>query len=984
MQGLRRAGVLDMLSWMDRLLTLSGELARRGFSDPGAAEAGLNAWGEQSDWPPAPDLDFFQLSGDPDQALSAMERIVDRDPCLIGEVLADRGWSNRALAVLGGSQALASHLVLCPEDLRLLADNPERRDGGWWRDFIMKRTFEAANPVDGIRLANRAGLVLLAGEDLSCGEPESILSQIARELSHLADAVLETALAIARTKVLGHERVRLAVIALGKAGAQELNYSSDVDVLFVAEPSDGETSIDLAMAVATRLASAMTRVCSDHTRTGTIWPLDAGLRPEGKAGQLVRTISSMRTYYTKWAKNWEFQAMLKARPAAGDLSLGQEFVDLVQPLVWQSGERDNFVAEAQAMRRRVVSLIDAREADREIKLGAGGLRDTEFSVQLLQLVHGRGDERIRDRGTLPALDSLIQCGYVGRADGAQLAGAYRFQRVLEHRIQLLKLRRTHTLPESEADQRRIARSLGIRTNQELLDQWRASTRRVLHHHQRIFYSPLLEAVSRIASDELRLGTDGARARLRSLGFSDPAQALRHIESLTSGASRKVEIQRHLLPVMLSWFADGPNPDFGLLAFRQISERLGDSPWYLRAMRDEGGMARRLALISSRSRYIVDLIMRSPETVQWLADDSELIARDSQTLRKNMLAAANRQDDPEKAFESVRSQRRRELCRLALADVLGRINLDELGRGLSDLATATIDAALAVASRESEIPPIGVISMGRWSGSELGYASDADVLFVVDDDTDEPARRAAAIAVRRMTDLLHKPGPEPALDLDADLRPEGKGGPLVRSVGSYLSYYQRWAATWERQALLRARPGAGALELCQRLLDQVDDFRYPNELTSHQVTEIRKLKLRMQAERIPRGSQPARNLKLGPGGLSDVEWTVQLLQLRHAHIWTELRTPNTLSAIAAASELNLIEPGEAAALVKAWRRASRLRNLIMLARGRASDTLPTDAIDLATIGSLDGYANSQASQLFEDWCRTARQATSVVDRYFWGK
>ena len=253
---------------------------------------------------------------------------------------------------------------------------------------------------------------------------------------------------------------RLAVVGLGKCGAQELNYVSDVDVLFVAEPRVDESgqpliTSDRAITVATRMAAEMTRICSAHTAAGTIWEVDAALRPEGKAGQLVRTLSSHRIYYEKWAKTWEFQAMLKARPSAGDLELGQDFVEMISPMVWRAAERENFVADTQAMRKRVIAHIPARNQDRELKLGQGGLRDVEFSVQLLQLVHGRADERLRSPGTLPALKALVDNGYVGREDGKGFALAYRFLRTLEHRIQLFNLRRTHVLPDNENDLRRL-------------------------------------------------------------------------------------------------------------------------------------------------------------------------------------------------------------------------------------------------------------------------------------------------------------------------------------------------------------------------------------------------------------------------------------------------------------------------------------------------------------------------------------------------
>lgn len=971
---------------MTRLNTTSGELARRGFVAPDVAERVLAAWAERDNTLDLP-LELFDAVGDPDFALDSLDRLAQAAPDVVGRALAAPDLRRRLLALLGGSTVLAQHVVSHPDDVELLA----HAEPTPWLPFVLGRIGATGEPAiagdadaaDRLRLANKAALCVIAARDLTSPEPEGVVAETARDLADLADAVLSGALAIARAQVAEQHRVRLAVVALGKCGAQELNYISDVDVLYVAEPADHTTTPEQAVEIGTKLAAALTRACSAHTKTGTVWQVDAALRPEGKAGQLVRSLASMRAYYEKWAKNWEFQAMLKARPAAGDMGLGQEFVDMVHPLVWRAGERDDFVLEAQAMRRRVISLIPAKEVGREIKLGAGGLRDTEFSVQLLQLVHGRADDRLHLRGTFDALQALVDHGYIGRVDGAQLLAAYRFQRVLEHRAQLLRLRRTHLVPDDAADLRRISRSLGIRGAEELLEQWRASTRRVLRHHQRIFYSPLLEAVSRISTTELRLSTDAARTRLKALGFADAAQALRHIEALTSGVSRQVEIQRQLLPAMLGWFAEGPNPDFGLLSFRHISEALGGTPWYLRALRDEGSMAHRLARIAASSRYVVDLIKRSPETVQWLADDAELAPRSLDGLRRSMLSAAARHDDPERAFEAVRSRRRRELCRLALGDILGLIDLPRLGQGLSDLAAATVDAALAIASRAEGVPSIGVIAMGRWGGEELGYASDADVLFVVGDDVDEQGQKAASAAVRRLADLLKKPGAEPPLDVDADLRPEGKNGPMVRTVSSYLAYYERWGDTWERQALLRARAAAGDLTLAQAVIDGVVDYRYPPAgLTRAQVLEIRRLKGRMQNERIPKGSTPARNLKLGPGGLSDVEWTVQLAQLHHAHANPGLRVTATLPAIEQLVECGMLTRDDADALSDAWTLASRLRNLIMLARGRASDTLPTDALDLASVGALAGYPKGQASQVFEDYRRVTRHALGVIEAHFW--
>ena len=805
-------------------------------------------------------------------------------------------------------------------------------------------------------------------------------------MADLADATVETALALARGEVPDWEKARLGIIALGKTGAGELNYVSDVDVLYIGEPAldaQGEpvTDTSTALTIATKLAGALTRICSAHSPAGTIWPIDAALRPEGKAGALVRTLASHEAYYQKWAKNWEFQAMLKARPMAGDLALAQDFVDLIWPMVWRVADDDQFVPEVQAMRLRVVSLLPSRDANHEIKLGAGGLRDVEFSVQLLQLVHGRSDERLRLRGTFEALTALVDYGYVGRADGFDLGTAYRLQRLLEHRIQLYRLRRTHLMPSDEVNQRWLARSIGLAETDQLMHLWRATTRRVLRLHQRLFYSPVLAAVARIPSPEVALTSEAAETRLRALGYGDPSAALRHIEALSSGMSRSAEIQRQILPAMLTWFTAGPNPDHGLLAFRQVSEALGSTPWYLRTLRDGDAMAEHLARILASSRYAVDLLMRAPHNASLLGDAEGLKPRTRAAIAAEMNSAAHRHDQADEAIAAIRASRRNELLRLAMADLLDQIELPELGSALSAVTAATIDAALEVASRGLTVPPLAVIALGRWGGCELSYGSDADAMFVM---ADGGSAEAATTAISRLRAMLAKPGPDPALEIDIDLRPEGKQGAIVRSLASYRAYYQRWSSTWESQALLRAADGAGDPDLAAELLAVVDPLRYPEDgLNAAQVHEIRKLKGRMEAERAPRSGDASRNVKLGPGGLSDVEWVVQILQLQHGAQLPALRTPSTLAALDAAVAAELLSDADAESLRRAWKLASRIRNAVMLLHGRASDNLPNDVRDRAAVSQILGYAKGESSLMVEEYRRRARLARAVMDRTFWG-
>ncbi|MGN6130919.1 MAG: bifunctional [glutamine synthetase] adenylyltransferase/[glutamine synthetase]-adenylyl-L-tyrosine phosphorylase, partial [Nocardioidaceae bacterium] len=980
----------------------TGRLARLGFREPARSGAALERLG-----PAGPELVYLiAAAADPDQAVEMLaelaERVDDRDR-LLGGLVDDEGTAMRLLAVLGASTALGEHLLRHPDHWEDLADpalGSSRPAAFALRARLLcavgadpsapapVAALPDADAVDALRVEYRRLLTGRAARDLAHGVP---VDDVAAELADLAAGTLEAALAVARARVGEAGRAaRLAVVAMGKCGGHELNYVSDVDVIFVVEPAEGYDE-HAAVRAGTQLASNLMRICSDHTGEGTIWPVDAALRPEGKAGPLVRTLASHAGYYQKWAKTWEFQALLKARPVAGDPALGRAYVDTITPLVWSAAEREGFVTDVQAMRRRVLEHLPAAQAARQIKLGSGGLRDVEFAVQLLQLVHGRADESIRARATLSALAELTRGGYVGRDDGAALDEAYRFLRTLEHRMQLFQLRRTHLVPEDEAHLRRLGRSMGMMREPvaELDNQWKRHSMEVRRLHEKLFYRPLLEAVAKLPSAEARLSPQAAEARLAALGYEDPVAALRHLEALTSGVSRTAAIQRTLLPAMLQWFADAPNPDAGLLGFRQISEALGTTHWYLQTLRDEGQVAQRMAVVLASSRFATDLLQRAPEGVRLLGEDDGLVPRTRDALEKEMTSAGLRHTNPEDGITAVRAIRRRELFRVAVADLLGTLDVAEVGYALTDVAAATLEAALQVAhaaverQRQTGLPiRMAIVAMGRFGGHELGFGSDADVMFVMEpleEGRAEEASRAAHDVANEMRRLLALPGTDPALEVDAGLRPEGKQGPLVRSLASYRTYYAKWSAVWEAQALLRASAMIGDRDLCRRFTELIDPLRFPAAgISEDDVREIRRIKARVDDERLPRGADPATHLKLGRGGLADVEWTVQLLQMQHAGKVPALRTTRTLDALEAAVGAGLLEEHDAAALTEAWRTASSLRNAIVQVRGRPADSLPGDTREKAAVAHIRGYPPGTSEELVNDYLRVTRRARQVVE------
>ena len=892
-----------------------------------------------------------------------------------------------------------------------------------------------------LRVAYRAELAKIALIDVCSPDPVELMPTIGRHLADLAAAALEGALAIARTEVaegagggLGTAPARgasvdaldLAIIGMGKCGARELNYISDVDVVYVIAPAPASDLPEGAEPLTeqqgaqsgTELVHALTKAIMAPAPEPPLWEVDANLRPEGKDGPLVRTVESYVSYYKRWAENWEFQALLKARPVAGSAHLGRRFAHAIDPFVWDSAARESFVESVQAMRARVTDNIPPAQVEQQIKLGPGGLRDIEFTVQLLQLVHGRTDPTVRTKSTIESLEALTGSSYISRADAQTFALYYKKLRLLEHRIQLSQLRRTHLMPAKEQERRALARSLvsperlGTLSAEQMYKAWQKLKRNVRSLHERVFFRPLLAAVSTLSRDEVVLTESAAQDRLAALGYRDPRGAMRHIQALTSGVSRRAEIQRHLMPVLLGWFADGVDADAGLLGFRIVSESLGTTSWYLRMLRDSPAAAERLCHILSSSRYITDLLEDAPTSITWLDKVADLQPLGAAALKAEIASLLSRHDDSAEAMRAVRYLRRREILRIAMGDALNLLGVQQVCTGLATVDECTIGAALALAEREEitakereeaagirEIPEeepknpllteIAVIAMGRLGGAENGFGSDADVMFVhrpVEGSGEEEAQSQANRIVNRLMQLIKQPvrpaiRAERPLEVDADLRPEGKQGALVRSLDSYRAYYERWAETWEFQALLRARPIAGSEELGRAFIELIDPYRYPREFTAEQAQQVRRMKARVEHERMPHGADRTRQLKLGRGGLSDVEWLVQLIQLQHAHKVQGLRTTSTLEALNAAVEANLVAAEDAEVLRDAWLLATKIRGGNVLRGVRQSDLLPTLRDALEAVARWSGYTPGNARQLEEDYLRVTRNARKVYERLF---
>lgn len=956
-------------------------------------------------------LTLLSEAAAPNDALTCVAVLAQEQPDRFAEVAADPDWLARVVAVGGVSRPLGELVGRfgdAVEGLRSLdgVDVPVLAAEVAEAVAAVEERAAQAAAIAAIRRRTTADV---AARDLT-GVTE--LEEVGRELAGLAEAVLSGTLAAVHRQVGGDDPVaRIAVIGMGKLGGLELNYVSDVDVVFVHDPVDG-ASDEAAGREARQVLGRVLELLNASTTMGRAYEIDPTLRPEGRSGPLSRSVASYVAYWERWAKTWEFQALLKARPVAGDPHLGAELLRAAEPYVWPEHLDPEVVAEVREMKSRIETKPEVvRHGGRQLKLGPGGIRDIEFAVQLLQLVHGRGDRSLRLTGTLPTLRALVSNGYVDEEDASAFADAYRMLRTVEHRLQLAHERRTHTIPDDPDRQEWLARSLGYRAEGDTAARDRfvkdlaAVQHRVRELHAKLFYRPLLETYAAVPAgaagvsvpvEVVAMGDDAASERLSALGFRDGAAALRDVRALTAGVSRRARTVRAVLPAVLQVLQDTPDPDTGLTSFRELVEAQGGSAEFLGYLRDHPPAAELLGRVLGTSRVAGELLTGQPQGIEWLRDERVL---DEPRTRDQLVRLAVGRLHWQDTTAALRRFKRLELLRIVLRDLADETTVGGVGEELTALGEACLTGALRAELRRQaqqrglaspdDLPVgIAIIGMGKLGGRELTYASDLDVLFVHEPTEgageQEATRLALEIATNVMRSLSDITAEGTAFEVDADLRPEGRSGPLSRSLASYLAYWDRWAEPWERQALLKVRHVAGDRDLGGRFVAAAQPHAYPSEgFEEHGAPAMRRMKARLEKERIPRRVDAERHLKLGPGGLSDVEWTVQLLQQRYGARHALVRTPSTTEALDALQDASLIDHRDADQLRGGYRLLSQLRNRLYLLRHREVDVMPTSHLQLETLARSLGYPRGGWQDLEEERLRQARHVRQVCERLFYG-
>ena len=893
----------------------------------------------------------IERSASPAAVGVALERLSDAVPGVQARLVADSALRDAVFAVTGASRSLTELLVSDPEALEVLGDlgrRPVLEDGpdddGWLRRWM------------------RLELLRIAARDLTGLDD---LPVVGRGLARLADEVLQAAAAAAGADP------GLAVIGMGKLGGCELNYSSDIDIMFVGDPHEHNSTARAILDIA--------RTC---------YRVDVDLRPEGRDGPLVRSLESYEVYWERWAHTWEFQALLKARPVAGDVELGAAFLERAQKRVWERPFTLDDLRAVRSMKARSEEMMAKKGlTDREVKRGRGGIRDIEFSVQLLQLVHGRADPALRSPTTLDALAELGSSGYIDPSDARALDAAYRLLRTVEHRLQLVHEQQVHTLPAPTdlAGRDRLARVMGYRdtaeaTAGELLDSFlRRQQANVRSIHQHLFFRPLLDALTAGGAAAALMSEEAVATRLEAFGFTDAKRTRLALRELTRGLTRSSRLMQQMLPLLLGWLSEAPDPDLGLLGLRVLAAGPAQATELATAFRESPEAARRLCTLLGTSRRLSETLEHHPDMIPALGQPDALLRRRPEALLLGASAALAWRDQVEDRQRGLLRYKRREELRVAAGDVLELAPADEdqvvvTASQLTTLAEASLQAAL-----DALAPPLpfAMIAMGRFGGRRAVLRQ-----------RPRPALRLRRLrlpadfkAAEKVGESLVRflAGTTPATriyPIDLGLRPEGKDGPLARSLEGYATYYDRWAQTWERQALVRARFVAGDADVGRRFMEIIEPHVWGKPLAENDIREIRRIKARIERERIPHAEDPQFHLKLGRGSLSDVEFTAQLLQLRHG-----VRATGTMEALVRLEEAGALDPDDREVLADAYRFCERARNRWFLVKGAPGDSLPTKPEQMAALARSLGMT---ATDLRENYRRVTRRSRNVVERLFYGK
>jgi [glutamine synthetase] adenylyltransferase / [glutamine synthetase]-adenylyl-L-tyrosine phosphorylase len=982
----REQGVLDALPrWLSTA------------ADPAAGAANLEAL-LASGWDPTPAL------------VEPLVRICGASQALASVLLSvsgvDAAWLDRALATEAVSPS--EHVA----ELSAAAGS-----------------FDSADVPALLRRHKRRHVLRIGGRDLL---GIASVGDTVRELSALAEGASEVVVRHARAQVardyggfVATDRLRFVVLGMGKLGGRELNFSSDIDLVYLFDggrnqSSGGPRGALGASSFATRMAELVTRVLSEVSDEGFVFRVDLRLRPEGQNGPIINSLAGAIAYYESLGQTWERAAMLKARPIAGDLDLGWTFLEEIRPFIYRRFLDFTTVEEIEEMKAKVDSRHARSRLDRDVKLGPGGIREVEFIAQALQLVHGGRDRRLRRRSTLETLHALADLGLLERGEAGTLSAAYLFLRDVEHKLQIVHERQTQLIPADPDEERLLARRLGYHlraipdpgplqdgVTSEVL-RFRVDLRRHRHAARRSFEQLFFGArseISREADDEVvsLLETledrHAAESRLARMGFADAPAAVANLRRLRDGprfapaSPRRKKALFALAPALLAAIRKASDPDQALLHMAEFISAIGARTSFLALLEQNPETLRLLVGLFGSSRYLSNFFLRHPELLDNLVRaDVAVVRKDRHSLRTGLHSVLASANDYETELDALRRFHNEELLRIGVNDIHGLLEAADVEEELSALAEVCLEGALDIATRalaERHGDPPGrfaVIGMGKLGRRALTYNSDLDLIFVYDGTRESASGLTVReyytkLAQRLLVVLQLTTNEGYVYKIDTRLRPSGSHGPLVSPLDAFREYHRTSSALWERQALISARGAAGDRSLIDEVERVIEGFVYGKGLSVEDVAEIARLRSRMEHE-LARESADRWDLKTGRGGMVDVEFVTEALQLRHGHDHPRARCRRTEDALDALRAEGLLEEAHHRGLLDGYRFLRRVESRLRIERDQAVHSLEHEDSKLAALARRIGYDGPDAGAgLLRDVKATRERIRRIYEHYF---
>ena len=843
-------------------------------------------------------------------------------------------------------------------------------------------------------------LVRLGVRELELG----LDTEVGRELARLADTCFDAAIAFCDRELRARygapqyvddhgvtRDAKLAVIGMGKLGGEELNFSSDVDVIYVYSSDQGEVGGLSLHEYFAKLCTQVTAALSEVTEEDTVFRVDLRLRPEGTKGAIANSLASTERYYEMFGRPWERQAWIKARACAGDLALGAELIRTLRPFVFPRLILPTVLDDVRDLNRRIKrELLRPQKGGSsdgfDVKNGEGGIREIEFFVQALQLIHAGKRQRLQLRGTLAALDALIFAGLIADDEHLALWRAYRWLRHVEHMLQLEGGLQTQIVPDDDARRLVLARRLGYTSDVGFAIDLVKHTAAV----SRLFATlgdPADERADVAAILRGELTREEEEAALTRLGFSDAtgaraelARARRNTDSPLASVAAISERTARIGAALLTEIAASADPDQALRTFGDLIARRGPAWPVWRLLDQTPALVRLLGSIFGASAYLARMLVDTPELIDLLIDvgqtqPSRSVAQVAADLTGRLAAADPA--DPEAAWSAIAEVKNGQVLRVGLADFAGALDPLAVCGELTAIAEACLDRALAIveaqlAARHGRPPGdarLAVLGLGKLGGRELGYAADLDVVFVYSQDGDDGESDGAAplatvvwfsrCAQRLLNALRQRTARGRLYEIDTRLRPSGSQGLLVTSLAGWRKYHATDARLWERQALIKLRPVAGDRELGDRVARLASETVYgrPPEAAGGARAiggAIMQMRDRIERELGAGRKRFTGDLKVGAGGVMDIEFAAQYLQLVHGHAHAELRTTGTAPALAAAARLGVAAPGDIELLAQGYRFLRKIEHRLRVVHDQPIHQVPEARGELEKLARRSGY------------------------------